>query len=170
MLIVHIPQLPVLEQRAKVSHSWLDHEIAMVDSDLAVARWSSGTWSLIGMRWQNLHQIAEDFADMMEHFSASGLVDERIEFRTLAPATATALKRILDSLHSQHMDAAAVRKEYLDRLARLWTASQTFFARLDDQNCTEPAVRSSWQDVRDAGAAMKLLFSDGTIPAGIVLP
>jgi len=170
MLIVHIPQSPVLEQRAKISHSWLDHEIAMVDADLAVARWTSRKWPDIGTRWQSLHRIAEDFADMLDQFSASGLVDRRMEFRTLAPATATALKQALDLLHSSHMDAAAVRKEYLGRLARLWTASRAFFARVGDQDCTEPAVRSSWQDVRVAGAAMKLLFSDGTIPAGIVLP
>ena len=170
MLVVHIPQLPVLEQRAKINHSWLDHEIGMVDGDLAVARWSSGAWPEIGTRWQNLHQIAEEFADVMDQFSASSLVDQRIEFRTLSPVTAAALKRALDSLHARHMDVLAVRNEYLGRLAHLRAASQAFFAGLGDEGCTELAVRSSWQDVRVAGAAMKSLFSDGTIPAGVVLP
>jgi len=170
MLTIVLPNVLVLAQRAKVSHSWLDHEIALVSPDSAVHRWRSKEWGRLSTVFKSFHTTAMDLADGLMGFSSSTLVDKLSPFVALGNDARAELKQKLDELFLQQFNAPALRADYLYRLSGLWRAVTTFREIVESELVNPDAVRAGWVSVQQAGAELKQMFSDNRIPKGIVLP
>ncbi|MDP1740944.1 hypothetical protein [Polaromonas sp.] len=160
----------VVSLRAKVSHSWLDHEISMIDTPVAVTRWRSGNWPTIACKWESMHDLALEFGEMLHRFSAAALVDTLPVFDAMELAAKGELRARLDALHQNFIDTPALRTEYLARLQTLWSCAVSFFSLAQQPGAGEAEIVSAWGQVRGAGAQMKALFTSGLIPSGVVLP
>ena len=156
--------------RAKVSHSWLDHEISMVDAHVAVARCRAGTWPLIAGKWQAVHELALEFGERLGQFSSATLVDMLPAFQTMASADKRELKARLDALHSCKFDTPRLRVEYSALLQILWNRAESFFRLVEQPSASELELVTAWERVRDAGADLKTMFTSGQIPKGVVMP
>lgn len=161
--------------RAKVSHSWLDHEIAMVDTETAQRRWLAGGWAEVAQRWTVLYALAQRFAGHFDDFSAATLVDTLAPLQNLSRDDRNALKASLQQLHEPLIDTAALRVEYVQRLDALWRAVELFFAlALAPARAGKDAQVASltfrWQAVQRAAALLKEMFTSHRIPMGVLLP
>lgn len=161
-----------LSLRAKVSHTWLDHEVMMVPTELALLRWQRNGWIGVQDRWQALHRIALDLADHLDDFSAARLVVRLPALASLPATLRDAMTAQLDAMHRELMDTPAIRASYMARLQALWNDSLHFFemanrayedARADD-------FIARWQAVRDAASSLRAMFTSGEIPQGSLLP
>lgn len=161
--------------RAKVSHSWLDHEIAMVDIETAQRRWLASGWAEVAQRWTVLYALALRFAGHFDDFSAATLVDTLALLQNLSSDDRNALKASLQQLHEPLIDTAALRVEYLQRLDALWQSVELFFAlalaHADAGNAAQVAsFISRWQAVQRGAALLKEMFTSHRIPMGVLLP
>lgn len=160
----------IVSLRAKVSHSWLDHEISMIDTPVAIARWRSGNWPTIARKWESLHVLAIEFGAMLHLFSAATLVDTLPAFRAMQPSAKSKLRTRLDALHQSFIDTPVLRTEYDASLHTLWSCATSFFSLAQQTSAGETEIVVAWGQVRSAGAQMKTLFTSGLIPRGVVLP
>jgi hypothetical protein len=163
-------RVPVLSLRAKISHSWLDHEVAMVPVELAVNRWQAGQWVHIAVRWGALYELALKLSDALPEFGAATLVDTIDAFGALGTPERHMLKERLAKLHAQLVDIEARQADYLRCLNSFWQAATKFFERTVDPMATGSDVSALWAVVRSTGSEFKCLFQDGTLPDGIILP
>ncbi len=172
MLVARLPlaDISVLSLRAKVSHSWLDHEVAMVPTSLAVNRWRAGQWAAIALRWKVLHKLALELADALADFGAATLVDRIDALAAIGTAGKCTLRERLVVQHASAIDVDAQRRRYLGHLHAFWESAMVFFGRTSDATATVDCISKGWEGVRTAGSDFKRLFEDGTIPEGIVLP
>ena len=98
-------------RRAKVSHSWLDHEIALVSPDTAVHRWQAKEWGRLSTVFKSFYSTAVDLADGLMGFSSSTLVDKLSPFAVLGIEARAELKQKLDGLFLQQFDVPALRAD-----------------------------------------------------------
>lgn len=162
----------LLSLRAKVSHTWLDHEIAMVDTSLALERWRGAAWKQMAQRWLALRDMASKFALHLSDYSAASLVDQLAPLQALTVAEKTELKVRLNQLHDSLMDTEAIRMLYEHKLANLWQNSEHFFELAIQPFDTklEHELTQRWVAVQLAAADLKLMFTNGQLPAGVLLP
>lgn len=163
---------PLTSLRSKVSHTWLDHEIAMVDRDMARERWASHTWPAIAQRWKVLMALARAFADAFDDYCAASLVERLDVLAVLSPQQRAIMKSRLGEMHSAFFNPVEVRVEYTKLVDRLCARAEEFFAlsslARDASDFDEFDRR--WQAVTDAGRDLKDLFTSGRLPSGVLLP
>lgn len=162
--------LTVLSLRAKVSHSWLDHEIRMIPVETAVRRWRDNEWESIAERWRTLRRIAQSLGSRLGEFRASVLIDSMPQFAGLSVQERSILRQRLDALQPQWVDVGALANEYSACLDALWSDAQVFFGAVARPGALEEGIAQAWRDVRHAGESFKSLFESGRVPGGIVLP
>lgn len=156
--------------RAKVSHSWLDHEIALVSPGTAVRRWQTKEWGRLSTVFNSFYATAVELGDGLMGFSSSMLVDKLSPFSILDSEARAALKQKLDELFLQQFDVPTLRADYLHRLSSLWQAVTAFREMVESESANPDSVRAGWVSVQQAGAELKQIFTDNRIPKGIVLP
>jgi hypothetical protein len=156
--------LLAMSLRAKVSHSWLDHEVLSVSSHDLASR-DSQRWQLIAGRWQTLHELALDFAEVLPQLSASSLVP-----RLFPDLPDDEKEKLINRLNALQADSIAGKKAlYLDRLGAFWQAAQAFLNQASIGTSGDALV-PEWEPVRSRAEALKQLFLDGTLPNGIEIP
>lgn len=162
----------LLSLRAKVSHTWLDHEIAMVDTSLALDRWRSSAWGQMAKRWPALHGMAAEFALHLSDYSAAYLVDQLAPLQALTVAEKAELKVRLNQLHDSLMDTEAIRMLYEHKLANLWQNAEHFFGLAIQPFDAKlgPELTQRWAAVQLAADDLKQMFTNGQLPAGVLLP
>ena len=101
--------------RAKVSHSWLDHEIAMVDTETAQRRWLAGGWAEVAQRWTVLYALAQRFAGHFDDFSAATLVDTLAPLQNLSRDDRNALKASLQQFRRRYNRSAPTQSAHPTR-------------------------------------------------------
>ena len=163
-----VVRVPALSMRAKVSHSWLDHEIAMVSEELALARWKSLRWGIVERRWVALHDIARQLGESMYQFKTSYLVELLPAFQMLSAFDREDLRQRLDDLPEVRFDNA--EEKYVELLGILWDCSKSFFDIASDHNAEESKVVVRWRKIRTAAHDLKCMFELGEIPNGVILP
>lgn len=163
------PEIEALSLRAKVSHSWLDHEILLVTPDAAALRWEMNEWQR-RLPFESLRGMAWELAGKMMQFSASSLVDRLTPFSSIPHAELEVVKERLDALHLRKFDVQEIEREYKSNLVALEAAVDSFASFINSEAPTEASVRRGWTQVRERAAALKVLFASGRIPDGIVLP
>lgn len=162
--------IPVLSLRAKISHSWLDHEIAMVSEEVALQRWRAESWPPIAERWETLHGLALALGGALKDFGSSSLVDVLPSLQRLSTEEKEDLKASLDLLHTRLIDVPAVQLEFATRLDACWRAAQEFFLTVKNPEATEACVVVKWQAVKAGASELRSMFSSERLPNGIVLP
>lgn len=172
MFVARLPlaDISVLSLRAKVSHSWLDHEVAMVPTTLAIDRWRAGQWAVIALRWKVMHQLALRLSDALADFGAATLVDRIDALEAIGTAGKCTLREQLVVQHANAIDIEAQRRRYLTHLHAFWQSAVVFFDRTSNTTAAVEFISEGWEGVREAGSDFKYLFEDGTIPEGILLP
>ena len=173
-LIVSEPSLApnVLRLRARVSHSWLDHEILAVPEATALARWRNGHWPEVLALWDSGElPLAREFELHFDEFCAAGMIDYLPAFAHWDGAKRATAKATLRALHPQAYNIEAMRAEYVRRLGLLAVTIEAFTAQVGDTDATELDVCRAWQALHGAAVSLKDLFgAGGMIPAGAVLP
>ncbi len=170
MLVIRVPGVSTTALRAKVSHTWLDHEVAMVMDADVVNRRKAGQWNAIQLRWVTLPELALEFGRAFDEFSAASLVDALSPFQSMPLADRELLKSRLDAMHREVISPVELQEEYFDKLEFFWTTAQRFFAMAADSAAADTAVLLAWNEVRGAGAELKRMFSEHRIPDGVILP
>lgn len=162
--------LAVLSLRAKICHSWLDHEIAMTSDQLVLDRWRAGAWPAVYRRWVTLQTLAMSLADQFGDFGASHLIDKLPVFQQWSAAERESLKHSIRQSDAYEAGVTALRDEYLAKLLTLVEASEQFFSCARGQDGSPDTMLRAWLPVRTCGRELRDMFTTERIPVGIVLP
>jgi hypothetical protein len=172
MLVIDHPSVAIVvtSMRAKVSHSWLDHEIALVSSDTAAKRWRSSSWGRLNTTFKSFYSTAKSLGDGLMGFSPSVLVEQLAPLSGLAEPSRSLLKSRLDELFIRQSQIVTTKIEYQNALQSLWSAVSVFHDLVEAETSDEETIKLAWARVRFAGADLKTMFSEDKIPRGILLP
>ena len=156
--------------RAKTHHSWLDHCIAMVSSEMALQRARAGSWEAEGRRSETLYQIALNLGQSLDRLRVSNLVNEMHQFDYMEIEERAALGCRLDELQAKVFDVASVSLQYHELLEALWSQWRLFIDLALAPHANAAEIEARWLQVQSAGFTLKKLFTDEVIPSGYVLP
>lgn len=174
MIVLHASDAcdQALSLRAKVSHTWLDHEVMMVPADQALLRWQRSGWLGVQHRWRTLHRMALELAEHLDDFSAARLVDRLPALAALAPALRDEMTIQLQEMHRTRFNTPLVKAAYLTRLQALWDSSIHFFELANGPHDSALADEfvARWHAVRANASSLRAMFASGEIPKGMLLP
>ena len=159
----------VLGRRARLSHTFLDHEVLLIDDIEAIARQHNGDWPDELLR---LHKRLDDCQALtceLMMFSGSTLIDLLPPLQLLSEEERAALKIAVDAHVKMWLVESDAEAKATSAVRKLLHAVDRFKETVNRCDKLDESVTSDWGVVRQAAAMLKTLFIDGTIPRGIVL-
>ena len=160
----------ILGRRARLSHTFLDHDVLFVDDEEALARHRNGEWQgMLPRLRKGLTDCGALCCDLMQ-FSAATLIDLLPPLASLPDALQDELKRAIDAKVGEWLEASAAKVKVHVTHQQFALALEVFESTAADPAASGERLIADWRAVRNTAVALKALFADGTIPRGIVVP
>jgi len=159
----------VLGRRARLSHTFLDHEILLVDDIEAIARLHNGDWPDELIRLDKRLDDCQTLACELMLFSGSTLIDLLPPLQSLPEEQRAALRIAVDAHFKTWLLESDAEAMATSAVRKLRHAIEKFKITVNLGDRSDESVTSDWGVVRHAAARLKALFIDGTIPRGIVV-